>query len=81
MVILVFNRGNLGADYWRYIVPGLVVSSGANNITFLALNISIMASVPPSGELCGLPALLNSLTPQLMAVLVQCSKSVCKRAA
>lgn len=49
-ILFIYSHGNLGRDYWRYDFPGLIVGSGSTMAAFLAVNITVMTSVPP-GEL------------------------------
>lgn len=44
-VLFVFNRGRLGADYWRWDFTGFVLV-GIGAVGYQALSISIMTSVP-----------------------------------
>jgi len=57
------GRGGDGVDYWKFCVPGFVVGSACAQYAFLAMNVTVITSVPPrqSGVAGGLMSVVMQL--------------------
>ncbi|OCF37121.1 efflux protein EncT [Kwoniella heveanensis BCC8398] len=47
-LLMIFNRGEIGAEYWRWLLPAYIIGSGSAMLAFLGTNITVMTSVPPA---------------------------------
>ncbi|KAK1922228.1 major facilitator superfamily domain-containing protein [Papiliotrema laurentii] len=47
-VPFIYGDGEIGTKYWKYYFPSFVIGAALEVIAFLAANITIMTSVPPS---------------------------------
>ncbi|OCF32711.1 efflux protein EncT [Kwoniella heveanensis CBS 569] len=66
-LLMIFNRGKIGTEYWRWLFPAYVVGSGAYMAAFLGTNITVMTSVPPA--MSGVAGAMLQVSLQVGAVL------------
>ncbi|KIR79250.1 efflux protein EncT [Cryptococcus gattii EJB2] len=66
-LLIIFNDGKLGSDYWRWLFPAFLIGSGAAMISFLATNITVMTSVPP--EISGVAGAMLQVALQVGAAI------------
>lgn len=63
LVLYVVGHGGDGVRYWSYYVPAFIVGSGMCQYAFLAINVTVITSVPP--EKGGVAGGLMSVVMQL----------------
>jgi hypothetical protein len=63
LILYVFGNGGSGRDYWAYCVPAFIIGSAACQYAFLAMNVTVITSVPP--EKGGVAGALMSVIIQL----------------
>lgn len=66
-LLIIFNDGKLGSDYWRWLFPAFIIGSGAAMISFLSTNITVMTSVPP--EISGVAGAMLQVSLQVGAAI------------
>ncbi|WVQ95120.1 hypothetical protein IAU59_002214 [Kwoniella sp. CBS 9459] len=66
-LLMIFNRGEIGTAYWRWLFPAYVIGSGASMAAFLGTNITVMTSVPPA--MSGVAGAMLQVSLQVGSVL------------
>jgi len=63
LILIIYGQGGDGVRYWSFYVPAFIIGSGMCQYAFLAINVTVITSVPP--EKGGVAGGLMSVVMQL----------------